>query len=656
MDSFHHGSPNITRALCVVFAFTFVFDVGVSTTTFKINHDTIVDCFFSATKAKLLNYVVVAGRRQSRMRISRPSLRWFLILILLRVVLLVATGTARATYIDSCFLHCATPSSLAIVRRKQKQRPPRQWSQQEGRFVVGSTYCNRNDRLLYCQQNDNKWNDLGEIERSLDRRSFLWGSQLSVVLGVSSSVLLGCSSLQQPSHKFQIGTTAKANAADSSITKSDGRLTDQIVQSLVFEKILGSGSYKTVYLVSATIPAALDNGDFNRNGNDNDNDRHTGSMPMNTARYALAVERLRTKRDVKNAFRGVRIPELIQQGLLNDTTTSTTGASGGGGDRELFETIVDWWIQSSNVPEYAQGKRLFPSSAVVNMDKTLKRTRSEPSKNFAGSRWMLSFKPVYDTDLKRFIRNAPVLFPVGSNVGSSLDKTSLSYNYWTEPVLMTFVLEILHAGKLMHEAGIVHRDIKPKNMMIYTTTTNANQSPSSSGGSTSSSIKRRPVIIDYGFSEVGSPLLLEGSEKKENKKDICVVRPGQLKGEVDYVLAEDLAKYRGCQRGDAYAMGKTLYEFVFGSSELQLQQQNQDDDREVVISVNGAEVQNQAFRKLLFDNANAGTESRFRLSKGAADCLLSIVRGLCSNIQKDALSFAEAEAILSDFLSPSALP
>lgn len=113
------------------------------------------------------------------------------------------------------------------------------------------------------------------------------------------------------------------------------------------------------------------------------------------------------------------------------------------------------------------------------------------------------------------------------------------------------------------------------------------------------------------------------------------------------VLAEDLENYRGCQRGDAYAMGKTLYEFIFGSADLQ---QRPQEDREA-ISVEGAALQNQAFYNIL--TSNGGRESRFPLSKGAADCLMSIIRGLCGTALNDgtpSLSFMEAEGILSNHL------
>jgi len=615
-------------------------------------------------------------------------------LTLLRVIVLfVAFAIPSDSY---CPSSSTSSSSLAATVRQQQQirlrwkiRQQKQWQwQQYACDTVGNAVDNE-------KENDNN---------SLDRRSFLWISPSS--LGVlSSSLLFVGGGGPQPADAV---VAAKA-AADVVVFKdkkdkdnkellSYGVLSDEIVESLVYERILGSGSYKTVYLVSGTMPTT------DNDGNANDNANGIAS----TVHYALAVERLRNKRDVKNAFRGVRIPDLIRQGLEDSSNKMYDGDNNNNNDNDnnsndddddgdLFETIVDWWVQSSNVPEYAQGRRIFPTETEKNVER--QRTRSKPRKNFVGSRWMMSFKPVYETDLKRFIRNAPVLYPVGvddndddneNDSDSDSDKmkiipvvvdhqrdgdddspiidnnnnnklllhvpTSLSY-YWTEPVLLNFVLEILHAGKLMHDAGIVHRDIKPKNMMISLLS-----SSSSSPGSTSSR-RRRPVIIDYGFSELGSPVVVNDrggrtTAKKEKEKDICVVHPGQLKGEVEYVLAEDLANYRGCQRGDTYAMGKTLYEFVFGSALLQLQKQ---EPQEAILSVDEAELQNEKFWNLLFDDdddddddddtTTAGNESRFHLSRGAADCLLSIIRGLCSRQDDSVLSFAEAEQILSDFLS-----
>mmetsp|Transcript_16586 Transcript_16586/g.41552 ORF Transcript_16586/g.41552 Transcript_16586/m.41552 type:complete len:485 (-) Transcript_16586:114-1568(-) len=468
------------------------------------------------------------------------------------LVLLIGAITCTSCFFYGGHLHILGTG----IHRNQSWRQQRQ-----GLFVHPDE--SRSD--LYHHGKKGVHNAVATEKLPLDRRSFLRAPPLA--LGVWGSVLQ------------QLPTVAKAATLEK---EGDGRLADAIVQSLVFEKVLGSGSYKTVYLVSATLP-----------------ETNTGSTKI--FRYAMAVEQLRNKRDVKNAFRGVEIPGRIQQGLKDS-------------EKELLETIVDWWVQSSNVPDFEQGKAIFEAAT---------RSRKEPKKNFAGSRWMVSLKPEYDMDFKRFIRNSPALFPVGQ-VGSETTE-------WTESILLAFVLEILHAGKLLHEAGIVHRDIKPKNMMIF-----------SSGSSA-----KRPVIIDYGFSEFGSSLLLE-----EKKTDICVERPGQLKGEVDYVLPEDLANYRGCQRGDAYAMGKTMYEFVFGSVELQ--DQNNNDE---VISVEGADIRNQKFRNLLYTDPAAGSMSRFRLSRDAADSLLLIVRGLCGNPKdaRNALSFAEAEEILSDFLAQKAV-
>ena len=115
-------------------------------------------------------------------------------------------------------------------------------------------------------------------------------------------------------------------------------------------------------------------------------------------------------------------------------------------------------------------------------------------------------------------------------------------------------------------------------------------------------------------------------------------------------------------------MGKTLYEFVFGSSDLQLRKQpgdNGGDDNAPAISVEGARASNEAFREELLRVSGGGggvaavPESRFPLSRAAADLLLSMIRGLCGPVlvrdedggegataSAAVLSFADAEALL----------
>jgi len=106
-----------------------------------------------------------------------------------------------------------------------------------------------------------------------------------------------------------------------------------------------------------------------------------------------------------------------------------------------------------------------------------------------------------------------------------------------EPALMKFILEILRAGKIIHSLNLVHRDIKPKNIMI--------------------SKNQRPVIIDYGFAGKGRKPSISSSDNKDDENNgnnrnplICINTPGQIKGESTYVLGEDVAKFRGCHNGE----------------------------------------------------------------------------------------------------------
>lgn len=99
---------------------------------------------------------------------------------------------------------------------------------------------------------------------------------------------------------------------------------------------------------------------------------------------------------------------------------------------------------------------------------------------------------------------------------------------------------MMHAGSILHKIGLIHCDIKQKNIML-------------SNG--------HVVVIDFGFS-----VFCNETTPNHNKKaqTCCVTHPGRVKGEVGYVLAKDVAAYRACQQGDVYAMGKTLYQVLYG--------------------------------------------------------------------------------------------
>jgi len=343
---------------------------------------------------------------------------------------------------------------------------------------------------------------------------------------------------------------------NSTVVAADKRgaiITDNDIQSLRYERILGSGAYKQVYLVTA-----------------------------DSQKYALAVSRLREKMAVKDEVRGVQVAEQVHR-ILSES------------ERMYFEQVYDWWFQNTSPAEFAPGELVFPNK--------LERSRKVP-KQFIGSKWMVAIKPVYDMDLRSFMKKASIIYSLGpaaaqpaeSVAGISLDNRGA----------VNLALSMLRVGSIMHSVSLVHRDIKPKNIMLWNGCV---------------------VVIDFGFAAFVN-------EDKEGHA--CIEQPGRVKGEVGYVLARDVVAYRGCMQGDVYAIGKTLYEVIFGKVHGDFQSARQE------ITSEAAHAENTKFRALLSDTDVR--RSRFRLDKTTVEALLLIICGLCR--EDDPLSFAEAERIL----------
>lgn len=356
-------------------------------------------------------------------------------------------------------------------------------------------------------------------------------------------------------------------------------VSDAVISSLVFEKILGQGSYKTVYLVSSTTFRGEDN---------------------KKMRFALAAERLKGKSNVKDAIRGVRVVEELQQRLQRlqgDFEDDTT--------RQYFEHVEGWWFQESSLPDFEEYGAVFPRLQYEE------RTKKPPSR-FLGSKWLLALKPVYDMDLKRFAQASPMLYPVSGALSAERKSDVVAGTPLTEESALQLVSNVCRAGGLMHSTGLVHRDIKPKNIMLK---------------------NGRPVIIDFGFAHfVDTP---------EKDGRFCIVQEGRVKGEARYVLAPDVAMSRGCQEGDMYAMGKTLYEVLFGIAP------EPSPSGKLAITKAEASEQNAMFRAMLNDRKVAGSKSRFQMSTDARDILLKVIRSLCR--EDEPITFAEAEEILRTY-------
>ena len=233
---------------------------------------------------------------------------------------------------------------------------------------------------------------------------------------------------------------------------------------------------------------------------------------------------------------------------------------------------------------------------------------------------------MYEIDLQRFSRIVPTVpltenKPAGSSVGDDdVGQKIIAGISLNEYGALQLVYDLCQIGNVMNKIGIIHRDIKPKNIML-------------SGG--------RPVVIDFGFASI----LDEGGQSSDKKNGrYCIIEPGLVKGELDYVLADDVAKYQGCQEGDMYAMAKTMFQVLFEPTVTNEQQKHKSSGRQT-ITESKARDKNKVFWALLDDDASFA-QSRFSLSQSTCRVLVSVIRGLANNT----MSFADAEQMLSNEL------
>jgi len=98
---------------------------------------------------------------------------------------------------------------------------------------------------------------------------------------------------------------------------------------------------------------------------------------------------------------------------------------------------------------------------------------------------------------------------------------------------MSLVLEIAHALAIIHAAGVVHRDLKPGNVMLRTDGTVA--------------------LIDFGI-----------SQSKLEPEAATGARDGEISGTPYYMSPEQVRGEPTDERTDLYALGIMAYEMLTG--------------------------------------------------------------------------------------------